>query len=437
MFLGNQIAARRAASLSHDAQEAQGQGVEDLAALAADPNKPARHRDVLKKLMKNRHWPQIYYLKAPVTDVRSQEETIAALPMWLPHELVQCLQEKMISASGIHSIDFLEQPERQQLDKISASTGIPVTDWVAISTWGDGVPFNNNRTHSLEMLSLAILSSSDQSLRTPLCGFPKHLQASQKTWQAILSVVKWSLESAAAGLYPISRHDGTAFETTDTVRKKQAGKRLCTAALVQIRGDWSFYKSCFGLPGWNEIRSCCWKCSMTPAQIFEVNSQSSWRQPANRKNHWQAAAALDKISPVVGFPFFHMDMIQLDWLHIMDIGVTLQWPGSIFAFLLSKLPGCSKDENCKFLRQRNKQYYKDFAVDSQIPLLKLSMLYKDLSKKMFSEIESKGRRSQRLSPFLFVAMPRFAQFGRPHGSFSFPLRSVFKYLLLELEQTSF
>ena len=66
---------------------------------------------------------------------------------------------------------------------------------------------------------------------------------------------------------------------------------------------------------------------MTPAQIFEVNSQSSW----------QAVAALDKISPVVGFPFFHMDMIQLDWLHIMDIGVTLQWLGSIFAFLL---PNC-------------------------------------------------------------------------------------------------
>ena len=224
LFSVNQIAARRAASLSHDAQEAQGQGVEDLAALAADPNKPARHRDVLKKLMKNRHWPQIYYLKAPVTDLRSQEETIAALPMWLPHELVQCLQEKMISASGIHSIDFLEQPERQQLDKISASTGIPVTDWVAISTWGDGAPFNNNRTHSLEMLSLAILSSSDQSLRIPLCGFPKHLQASQKTWQAIFSVVKWSLESAAAGLYPISRHDGTPFETTDTARKNKLAR---------------------------------------------------------------------------------------------------------------------------------------------------------------------------------------------------------------------
>ena len=400
LFLSNQIAARRAASLSHDAQEAQGQGVPDLAALAADPNKPAKHRDVLKKLLKNRHWPQIYYLNAPVTDLRSQEEVMALVPMWLPHELVQCLQDKVISASGIHSIDLLEQPERQQLDKVSASTGIPVTDWVAISMWGDGVPFNNSRSHSLEMLSLAILSSHDHSLRLPLCAFPKHLQAGQKTWEAILSVVKWSLESSASGLYPIARHDGASFETTDRIRKRKAGQPLCRAALVQIRGDWSFYKNCFGLPGWNEVRSCCWRCSMTPAKISEVNSQSFWRQPANRKNHWQAVAALDKVSPVLGFPFFHMDMIQLDWLHIMDIGVTLQWLGSIFAFLLSKLPGRSKDENCKLLHQRMKQYYKDFAVDSQIPLLKLSMLYKDQSKKVsFPKLRAKAGEARGLVHF--------------------------------------
>lgn len=97
LFLRNQIAARKAASVSHAALTAKGQGVEDLAALGSNPAKPARHRDVLRKLLKNKHWPEIYYLDCPVMDLRTQEEIIALVPLWLPHELVKCLDQKKTS----------------------------------------------------------------------------------------------------------------------------------------------------------------------------------------------------------------------------------------------------------------------------------------------------------------------------------------------------
>ena len=62
LFLRNSIAARKAASMCHKTSTAKGQGVEDLAALGANPQKPARHRDVLRRLLKNRHWPSLLLL---------------------------------------------------------------------------------------------------------------------------------------------------------------------------------------------------------------------------------------------------------------------------------------------------------------------------------------------------------------------------------------
>ena len=119
---------------------------------------------------------------------------------------------------------------------------------------------------------------------------------------------------------------------------------------------------------------------MTPDKIHDVSSSSWWRQAHNRKNHWAAVAALDRATPLLGVPFFDMSIICLDWLHIMDIGVSLHWLGSVFVLLSEKLPGNNVDQRCKALHLRMKNYYKEYGIDSQMPLLKASMLYKDKKK---------------------------------------------------------
>lgn len=106
--------------------------------------------------------------------------------------------------------------------------------------WGDGVPFNNNRTHSLEMLSLSVLSCADQGLRIPLAAFPKHLAAGPKTWNSVWNVMKWSLTWAAAGIMPSHRHDGAPFDKTDSKRKKLGLSPVAKGILLQIRGDGLF-----------------------------------------------------------------------------------------------------------------------------------------------------------------------------------------------------
>ena len=380
LFLRNHIAARKAASVCHKASKAKGQGVEDPAAMGANPQKPARHRDVLRRLLKHRHWPSLYYFQCEVTDLRTQEEVFATLPVWLPHEILQSLEQKTTSLKGLCDHSFLQSQEFEHLSKVANKLACSVDSLVGLSIWGDGVPFNNNRSHSLEMLSLSIMSCSDQGLRIPLAAFPKHLAAGPKTWNSVWNVMKWSLAWAATGIMPSHRHDGAPFDKTDTTRKKLALSPVPKGILVQIRGDWAFYKAVFGLPGWQEKRGCCWRCCMTPDKIHEVSSSSWWRQAHNRKNHWAAVAALDKATPLLGVPFFDMSIICLDWLHIMDIGVSLHWLGSVFVLLSEKLPGNNVDQRCKALHLRMKNYYKEYGIDSQMPLLKASMLYKDKKK---------------------------------------------------------
>ena len=242
------------------------------------------------------------------------------------------------------------------------------------------------------MLSLSVLSCADQGLRIPLAAFPKYLAAGPKTWNSVWNVMKWSL-TWAAGTMPSHRHDGTPFDKTDSKRKKLGLSPVAKGILLQIRGDCAFYKAVFGLPGWQEKKGCFWKCCMTPDKIHKVSSNSLWRQAHNRKDHWAAVAALDRATPLFGVPFFGMSIICLGWLHIMDIGVSLHWLGSVFVLLSQKLPGNNVDQRCKALHVSMKNYNKEHAIDSQMPLLKASMLYKDKKKSSSSTSPKLGAKA--------------------------------------------
>ena len=103
----------------------------------------------------------------------------------------------------------------------------------------------------------------------PLAANTKKFVIKGDTFDDILSIVQWSLEACALGVFPARRHDGAVFQRSDKQRAKQALKPLgCSAVLVEVRGDWQFYKTCFGLPGWRENAGCCWHPEITTTPIF-------------------------------------------------------------------------------------------------------------------------------------------------------------------------
>ena len=88
---------------------------------------------------------------------------------------------------------------------------------------------------------------------------------------------------------------------------------------------------------------------MVPGKLKDVGKSASWRMPANRKNHWQCSQQVKSVSPLFGVPFFHIDLITLDWLHIVDLGISLDFTGSFFKYLIDeKLTGTVAERYAHF-----------------------------------------------------------------------------------------
>ena len=249
LFLSNQVAATRAGGLFKNAMASHATNVEDLAAVGEKSKQGIRNRGLTRRLLKGHHWPKTYLLSGLNPD--TQEEQTVQIPLWLPHEMLSVLVEKVSSSKGIFDFHQLDSVDMHRMHSCCSALGTTPETVCAIGLWGDGVPYNSDRTKSIEVLSLNILSSSHKDLRIPICVIPKHWMIKQTTWSAVLSVVQWSLTYLAAGIFPGARHDGSPWHKGESKRAAQAGKPCPKAVLVQVRGDWSFHKSALHLPAWS------------------------------------------------------------------------------------------------------------------------------------------------------------------------------------------
>ena len=243
MLLTNAVSAQEAGRLYEDAAASGASHVKDMAALASKQgDKVPRKRDILRKLSKNRRWPPLCYAQLPLWDMQQQKDVLRAVPLWLPHELLYKLQGKAANESSVCNLDMLEEGELQLLTQCAEKACVAPTSCIGLGIWGDGVPLTRGRAQSAELLTLNILTSAKRgALRLPLAMMQKHLMVKQATWDGVLAIMAWSLQHAAAGTFPCSRHDGAPW----------------SAFLIQVRGDWAFYKQTLYVAAWSLGRIYC------------------------------------------------------------------------------------------------------------------------------------------------------------------------------------
>ncbi|CAE7224502.1 unnamed protein product [Symbiodinium sp. CCMP2592] len=318
------------------------------------------------------------------------------VPLWLPHELLHALDSKAAGLNTMRDLSCMEPGEVALLRQCCEKAGLEEGSAVALGIWGDGVPITRDRTQSAEVLSLNILSHSQRgALRFPLALMQKHLMLKEFTWDAVLSIMAWSFAFLAAGISPSSRHDGTAWLPSDKARRARSGLQLPRAFLIQVRGDWAFYKQTLYMPAWNRKDGCCWLCNIKPSELHMVAPNSPWMH--NRKSHWDAVCEMPRKSPLLGSPFFSLAMCQLDWLHIVDIGVALEFQGSLFHYVcLKKLRG-NLQVACREVFFMIKEYYSANNVGSQLGELKPTMLKG--KGKPYPKLRAKAAESRALVPF--------------------------------------
>ena len=69
------------------------------------------------------------------------------------------------------------------------------TETLLTGLWMDGVPFNSDRSQSLETVVMNILC--DSTMRLPIACFPKEFAAKKKTYECVFDVlplVVWLLD---------------------------------------------------------------------------------------------------------------------------------------------------------------------------------------------------------------------------------------------------
>ena len=79
------------------------------------------------------------------------------------------------------------------------------------------------------------------------------------------------------------------------------------------------------------------------------------------------------VSPLFGIPYFKVELISIDWLHCMDLGVSQVFLGSLFNLCMTKFSGGEQDK-CRELWRRMQLYYKKTQVENQLQTLKPSMM---------------------------------------------------------------
>ena len=98
-------------------------------------------------------------------------------------------------------------------------------------------------------------------------------------------------------------------------------------------------KDTLGTPARNESKCCCWLCGCTPDRVHEVDALATWRQQFFDQwtvlfRCWQEKRHM---SPIWKFPGFALPVLRLDWLRIVDLGVSADTAGNLLLLLQEKM----------------------------------------------------------------------------------------------------
>ena len=376
LFLGNDVSGARAQSLFSDAQLAGAQHVSDLARAGARGRFPGNaSRDLTARFLRGKGWPSLYKAKLRVWDVHAQCETTATLPMLLPHELIASLARRN-STDCLLVRDGMSNECKDHLQQIE--TKVNQSNLLGIGLWCDGVPYNWDRSQTLEVVSMSLpgLDGSNAQLRLLLFGVNKKLLLTTATFDDLFSVLSWSFRCLATGQHPSCRHDGLPFTKTDSKRKQVSETPIgLKGFLVEVRGDWAMMKQVFRFPAWNSLSGCCWLCKCTPATLRECGSHAFWR--AARWTHYEFLAqqlqAGHTLSPLFSCPFLTILCFKPDWLHAVDQGCAADFLGSLLFYLLRFFPGNTQQEQCRNLFRDIRSFYVQHRVQSRYDNLTVKM----------------------------------------------------------------
>ena len=110
-------------------------------------------------------------------------------------------------------------------------------------------------------------------------------------WQ-LWQFLRWSAEALAAGRHPTTRHDGSPWAASDSVRAVVAGLTFpWRAAFVWLKGDWAEFAYTWGFPSWASAQHPCLLCHCTKANMHLLEGYSPLGMPCAETTQEEYEAA--------------------------------------------------------------------------------------------------------------------------------------------------
>lgn len=226
-----------------------------------------------------------------------------------------------------------------------------------------------------------------------ICGFTKHMQCAcgckgRCTFDSIFSVIVWSFRVWLSGIYPTHRHDGVAFadsaHTGDADRAAKGARKQKMKAkggVLKKKGDWAWLQQIFGITGWQENgpeSRVCFACKATGGGILSYTnalSCAAWRQTMVKDTDFLLSMFTTGAykSALWGLPGFGLSSIQLDLMHIGDLGIVQQLLGSIIYELFKRCGGLVTKPRIGLSQLTNVFKIASNALRIEIPIAKITI----------------------------------------------------------------
>ena len=354
-------------------------------------------RDWLRRTLKRNAWPPIYTANCTTWDNQLQTQRDSEIAFMLPHEVIFSLSKR----NAFERLNQLTGATESVKRHIQFASGCLGREPIAIGLWSDSTPMNWDRSQSLELILMNLpglpKDEGHSSWRFPLVAVPHDMIVKGITFEHIYTILAWSFQCLAIGKMPSTKHDGQAFEKADTWRIKCSGKILYPAVLCEMRADWKAFADIFHLPSWQHKAGICMRCNATTLTYKDMSSTAEYKQ--SRLTHWQfieRQLTLQRpLAAIYKVPMFNTSLFTLDWLHVVDLGVTASTLGNIFFALLKKLAP-TVSEQVQHLLLLIREFYVKNDIKDGLGNLTLQMIKKDGCS---PKLRAKGAEARSLVPF--------------------------------------
>ena len=301
-----------------------------------------------------------------------------------------------VSDPAVVASSFTNSPEYQNHELVRSEA--VQRHVVPVGVYSDGVKVcDDTHPDSFNVIYVYFLHKHADDVAKPES---KHLytvyrksDSTKETLADIWHILLWELKALASGYFPLKGEETKALAAQRFGRP--ISDRHCFA-LMQIKGDWSWYVEALGLWQWN---SRVWMCPFCGASRdgettwHNFSLQAPWLRTCRDQARYLQDMELSKthgfrrshspfaFEPVlVQAPFFKWSMVKLDWQHAMDLGTLGYELGEAVwsllpALALSSSHGAKRDRATGLaeFKRRLRKYYSEKRVDSRIPIRRFGL----------------------------------------------------------------